>query len=62
MGKNRLHLHVAPLDQVDQGAEVERLVSLGATRLDAGHGEADTVVMADPDDNELCVLSGRERT
>jgi hypothetical protein len=60
-GKNRLHLHIAPLDHADQQAEVERLVSLGATRLDIGHGQADTVVMADLDDNEFCVLSGRER-
>ncbi|TDC81227.1 VOC family protein [Micromonospora sp. KC606] len=37
----------------DQQSEVERLVSLGATRLAVG---ADgTVVLADPDGNEFCV-------
>jgi catechol 2,3-dioxygenase-like lactoylglutathione lyase family enzyme len=37
----------------DQRAEVDRLISLGATRLDV---EADgAVVLADPDGNEFCV-------
>ncbi|MFJ8578257.1 VOC family protein [Micromonospora sp. NPDC093277] len=37
----------------DQQAEVDRLVALGATRLEVG---ADgTVVLADPDGNEFCV-------
>jgi predicted enzyme related to lactoylglutathione lyase len=57
VGRNRLHLDIAPLDGVDQHAEVARLVALGATRIDIGHGEVDRVVMADPDDNELCVLT-----
>ena len=38
-GKNRLHLDVAPLADADQEAEVERLVSLGATRIDIGQGD-----------------------
>ena len=53
IGKNRLHLDIAPPDDVDQRAEVDRLVSLGATRIDIGQGEVDWVVMADPDDNEF---------
>jgi hypothetical protein len=56
LGKNRLHLHVAPLDQAEPGAEFDRLVTLGATRVDAGQGDVDRVVMADPDGNEFCVL------
>jgi len=56
IGKNRLHLDIAPPDQVDQRSEVDRLVSLGATRIDIGQGEVEWVVMADPDDNEFCVL------
>jgi hypothetical protein len=56
-GKNRLHLDIAPPDHVDQRAEVERLLALGATRIDIGQGEVDWVVMADPDDNEFCLLS-----
>jgi predicted enzyme related to lactoylglutathione lyase len=59
VGKNRLHLDIAPPNQVDQRAEVDRLVALGATRIDIGQGEVSWVVMADPDDNEFCVLSAR---
>ena len=59
ISKNRLHLDIAPTEHVDQGAEVARLVALGATRIDIGQGEVDWVVMADPDDNEFCVLSLR---
>jgi hypothetical protein len=58
-GKNRLHLDVAPPADGDQQAEVERLVGLGARRIDVGQGEVSWVVMADPDDNELCVLTPR---
>ena len=61
IGKNRLHLDIAPSDDVDQDAEVARLVALGATRIDIGQGEVDRVVMADPDDNEFCVLSPSPR-
>jgi hypothetical protein len=58
-GKNRLHLDVAPSPDGDQRAEVERLLSLGAKRVDIGQGEVSWVVMADPDDNEFCVLTLR---
>src|SRR5919112_1398610 len=54
-GRNRLHLDLAPPVHGDQRAEVERLVSLGATRIDIGQGEVGWVVMADPDGNEFCV-------
>jgi catechol 2,3-dioxygenase-like lactoylglutathione lyase family enzyme len=53
VGKDRLHFDVAPVDG-DQRAEVDRLISLGATRIDAGLDGS--VVMADPDGNEFCVL------
>ena len=56
-GKNRLHLDIAPPVDVDQRAEVDRLVALGATRIDIGQGDVTWVVMADPDGNEFCVLS-----
>jgi predicted enzyme related to lactoylglutathione lyase len=58
-GKNRLHFDLAPSDGGDQQAEVDRLVSLGATRLDLGQGHAGGLVMADPDGNEFCVLARR---
>jgi len=55
-GKNRLHLDFRP---DDQSAEVDRFVSLGATRIDIGQGSAPWVVLADPEGNEFCVLSAR---
>jgi hypothetical protein len=55
-GKNRLHFDLAPPAEGDQQGEVDRLVSLGATRIDIGQGEVSWVVMADPDGNEFCVL------
>jgi catechol 2,3-dioxygenase-like lactoylglutathione lyase family enzyme len=57
--KNRLHIDVAPPNGGDQRAEVDRLVSLGATRIDIGQGDVSWVVMADPDGNEFCVLTPR---
>jgi catechol 2,3-dioxygenase-like lactoylglutathione lyase family enzyme len=51
--KNRLHLDLRP---EDQDAEVARLESLGARRVDVGQGEQTWVVLADPDGNEFCVL------
>jgi len=56
--KNRLHLDIVP-DHSDQSAEVDRLASLGATRIDIGQGDVDWVVMADPDGNEFCLLRPR---
>jgi predicted enzyme related to lactoylglutathione lyase len=56
-GKNRLHFDTAPPKEGDQQAEVERLIALGATRRDIGQGDVPWVVMADPDDNEFCVLT-----
>jgi hypothetical protein len=56
-GKNRLHFDFRPHDQ---GAEVERLLSLGATHVDIGQGEQSWVVLADPEGNEFCVLGARD--
>ena len=52
--KNRLHLDFRP---TDQRSEVDRLVSLGAQRVDIGQGQQSWVVLADPEGNEFCVLS-----
>jgi Glyoxalase-like domain len=57
--KNRLHIDIAPPKDGDQRAEVDRLVSLGATRIDIGQGDVSWVVMVDPDGNEFCVLTPR---
>lgn len=51
--KNRLHLDFRP---DDQASEVERLLALGASRVDIGQGDAPWVVLADPEGNEFCVL------
>ncbi|GII24610.1 VOC family protein [Planosporangium mesophilum] len=58
-GRNRLHLDLTP---DDQEAEVERLVDMGARRVDIGQGDdAPWVVLADPEGNEFCVLRARDR-
>lgn len=56
VSKNRLHLD---LDPDDQAAEVERLKVLGAKEVDIGQKDVTWVVMADPEDNEFCVLRAR---
>ena len=56
--KNRLHLDFRP---DDRDAEVERLVALGASRVDVGQGEESWVVLADPEGNEFCVLGSRKQ-
>jgi catechol 2,3-dioxygenase-like lactoylglutathione lyase family enzyme len=58
-GKVRLHIDVSPTDR-DQGAELERLLGLGARRADAGQtGEESWEVLADPEGNEFCLLRRR---
>ena len=57
--KNRLHLDFCPDDQT---AEVDRLLALGAHRMDLGQGEQRWVVLADPEGNEFCVLAPRRVT
>jgi Glyoxalase-like domain len=57
--KNRLHFDIVPPVHGDQKAEVDRRVSLGASRIDIGQGEVSWVVMADPDGHEFCVLTPR---
>ncbi|WNO76501.1 VOC family protein [Streptomyces sp. AM8-1-1] len=54
----RIHLDLYAGDASDQAAEVERLVSLGARRIDwdSYPQEADFVVLADPDGNRFCVI------
>jgi hypothetical protein len=53
-GKYRWHLDLMP--DGDQRAEVERLLSLGASHIDIGQGDVDWVALADPDGHEFCVL------
>jgi len=58
-GKYRLHFDLAPPPGGDQRAEVDRLLSLGATAVDLCQGDVSWVVLADPDGHELCVLTPR---
>ena len=52
--KNRLHFDLRPKDQ---GAEVQRLIDLGARPVDIGQSDdVPWVVLADPEGNEFCVL------
>jgi len=56
-GKNRLHLDLRP---VDQQAEVDRLLALGARPADVGQGDVSWVVLADPEGNEFCILAPKD--
>jgi hypothetical protein len=56
---SRLRFDIAPSADGDQQAEVDRLVSLGATRIDTGRGKDSSVTMADPDGREFRVLTPR---
>jgi hypothetical protein len=58
-GKDRLRFDIAPPVDGDQQTEVDRLVSLGAARIEIGQGEVSWVAMADPDGNEFRVLTPR---
>lgn len=55
--KNRMHVCLRPVDR-SRDAEVERLLSLGATIVDdLRDGGSGWAVLADPEGNEFCVLS-----
>lgn len=61
--KNRLHIDLAPHSTDDRDALIESLLARGATRVDVGQDEAAVswTVLADPEGNEFCVLSARDR-
>jgi predicted enzyme related to lactoylglutathione lyase len=53
--------HHLDLYASDRDAEVERLLALGATRVDWRYPQgADYVVLADPDGNTFCVIQRDE--
>jgi predicted enzyme related to lactoylglutathione lyase len=58
--RNRIHLDLATTSAEHQAAEVDRLLALGAVRVDIGQGQVPWEVMADPDGNEFCVLEPRD--
>jgi hypothetical protein len=54
--KNRLHLDLTT-SAADRDKEIERLLALGARRMDIGQtGEESWTVLADPEGNEFCVI------
>ncbi|MEJ7794148.1 MAG: VOC family protein [Nocardioides sp.] len=58
--KNRVHLDLTT-GADDREAEIDRLLGLGATRVDVGQtGEESWVVLADPEGNEFCVVRPKQ--
>lgn len=54
--KNRLHLDLNPGPD-DRETEIERIIALGARRIDIGQTGAESwTVLADPEGNEFCIL------
>ena len=54
--KNRVHLDLTT-DASDRDDEIERLLALGARRVDIGQtGTESWTVLADPEGNEFCVI------
>ncbi|MER5337077.1 VOC family protein [Micromonospora sp. NPDC002717] len=55
--KNRLHFDLRA-DGVSTAEELDRLLALGARRVDVGQpSDVSWVVLADPEGNEFCLLS-----
>jgi predicted enzyme related to lactoylglutathione lyase len=58
--KNRVHLDLTT-GADDRDVEIERLLSLGASRVDVGQtGEESWDVLADPEGNEFCVVRPKQ--
>lgn len=58
--KNRLHLDLTTSAE-DRDDEIERLLELGARRVDIGQTGAESwTVLADPEGNEFCVVRPKE--
>lgn len=54
---DRMHLDLWAADEAEQRAEVDRLISLGAKRVEWNYpDDADFVVLADPEGNLFCVI------
>ncbi|MEV8099857.1 VOC family protein [Kitasatospora sp. NPDC085879] len=58
--KNRLHLDLTT-SAADREAEIERILRLGARRVDVGQsGNESWTVLADPEGNEFCVVRPKQ--
>jgi Glyoxalase-like domain len=59
--KNRVHLDLTT-HAVDRDEEIDRLLALGARRVDIGQtGNESWSVLADPEGNEFCLVRPKER-
>lgn len=56
-GWNRVHLDIRPYPGDDAAAEEARLRTLGAGVVDLGESDVSWTVLADPEDNEFCLLA-----
>ena len=58
--QNRVHLDLTS-SAVDRDQEIDRLLALGARRVDIGQtGTESWTVLADPEGNEFCVVRPKE--
>src|SRR5580704_19029051 len=58
--KNRMHLDLTS-SAADRAQEIDRLLALGARRVDIGQTGAESwTVLADPEGNEFCVVRPKE--
>jgi predicted enzyme related to lactoylglutathione lyase len=58
--KNRVHLDLTTTAE-DRDQEIDRLLALGARRVDIGQTGAESwTVLADPEGNEFCVVRPKE--
>jgi predicted enzyme related to lactoylglutathione lyase len=58
--KNRVHVDLTTSAE-DRDQEIERLIGLGARRVDVGQtGEESWTVLADPEGNEFCVVRPKD--
>ena len=58
--KNRMHLDLTT-SAADRDQEIDRLVALGARRVDIGQTGAESwTVLADPEGNEFCVVRPKQ--
>jgi predicted enzyme related to lactoylglutathione lyase len=58
--KNRVHLDLTS-SAADRDQEIDRLLALGARRVDIGQSGAESwTVLADPEGNEFCVVRPKQ--
>lgn len=62
VGQNRVHLHLTSASDAEQQRTVQAALGLGARHIDVGQlPDEGHVVLADPEDNEFCVIEAGNR-